>query len=125
MKIKYNYMSKKSLIANHNLIKRVYNLLEDGTPRNKKEIALEVGYKKELIEKVVLLLLYLGLIYPTKSNGNKKYHRYNVKLEGDKVGELKHQFQEKYKTNCVICGKLFVTMKNTANEGICYKCRCI
>ena len=32
----------------------------------------------------------------------------------------KHQ---KYKTKCVFCGNEFITEKNTANEGICYKCR--
>ena len=30
----------------------------------------------------------------------------------------------KYKTNCVFCGNTFITETNTANEGICYECRC-
>ena len=32
--------------------------------------------------------------------------------------------EEKYLTKCVFCGKEFITIKNTANEGICYNCRC-
>lgn len=30
----------------------------------------------------------------------------------------------KYKTKCVFCGKEIITIKNTANEGICFNCRC-
>jgi len=30
----------------------------------------------------------------------------------------------KYKTKCVICNNEIITIKNTANEGICYNCRC-
>lgn len=30
----------------------------------------------------------------------------------------------KYETKCIFCGKIFLTEKNTANEGICYSCRC-
>lgn len=30
-----------------------------------------------------------------------------------------------YKTKCVFCKRNFKTIKNTANEGICYECRCI
>jgi len=30
---------------------------------------------------------------------------------------------ERYETKCVFCGRKFLTIKNTANEGICYGCR--
>ncbi len=32
---------------------------------------------------------------------------------------------KKYETKCVICDREFITERNTANEGICYPCRCI
>ena len=32
---------------------------------------------------------------------------------------------KKYKTKCVFCGREFITERNTANEGICYPCRCV
>ena len=32
---------------------------------------------------------------------------------------------KKYKTNCGICQREFMTEENTANEGICFECRCI
>jgi len=33
--------------------------------------------------------------------------------------------EESYMTNCVFCGCRFKTIKGTANEGICYSCRCV
>ena len=30
----------------------------------------------------------------------------------------------KYETRCGFCGRKFITTKDTANEGICYECRC-
>lgn len=31
---------------------------------------------------------------------------------------------EKYETRCAFCNKKTITEKGTANEGICYMCRC-
>ena len=31
---------------------------------------------------------------------------------------------QRYRTKCVICGRQTETERGTANEGICYPCRC-
>lgn len=36
----------------------------------------------------------------------------------------KEMREEKYETKCVFCDRVFLTIKDTANEGICYSCRC-
>ena len=32
---------------------------------------------------------------------------------------------KKYKTKCLICGIDIMTIKKTANEGVCYNCRVV
>lgn len=49
------------------------------------------------------------------------------KIDFQHIGEVMNkeqaQKEEKYKTKCVICGIEIITIKGTANEGICYNCR--
>ncbi len=39
--------------------------------------------------------------------------------------QKKEQKEIHYRCNCVICGNPTITIKNTANEGICYNCRVV
>jgi hypothetical protein len=45
----------------------------------------------------------------------------------EKILKVAMQFKYprvKYKTNCVFCSREFITEKDTANEQVCYECRC-
>ena len=43
----------------------------------------------------------------------------------DKINKLQKQKpRKKYKTICPFCNKEFITEEKTANEGVCYECRC-
>jgi len=53
----------------------------------------------------------------------------NSEIKENNILKVAEQFEKgikkKYKTQCVFCGRSFITEVNTANEGICIDCRTV
>jgi hypothetical protein len=47
----------------------------------------------------------------------------HIKTLIDEIEAQKSLMKRKYKTNCIFCKREIITIKNSANEGICLTCR--
>lgn len=58
-----NTINKVSMVSNHSIIRKVYRIIErSDKPMNIKTICTKVNYCRHVVENVVLLLIYLGVV---------------------------------------------------------------